>query len=82
MQKHHLKVTSAAFSYVNSRAKSCIIRDNDRKFKTGDTVILHEFNLSQMNFTGNTVSRQIVLANFAEKPRKKSSRVILFLKCN
>ncbi|MFX3616109.1 MAG: DUF3850 domain-containing protein [Sporolactobacillus sp.] len=64
---HELKILPWYFKAVMSGNKKFEIRKNDRNFKEGDTVILHEWSEDE-GFTGKQITRTIgFLTDFEQK---------------
>jgi hypothetical protein len=50
---HELKVWPEYYQAIASKMKQFEVRENDRDFKTGDTLILQEWDPDLEKFTGN-----------------------------
>ena len=57
-KKHKLKILPEFFEAVNDGRKTFELRENDRGYKTGDILILQEFDGE--NYTGREVSREVL----------------------
>lgn len=55
MQTHHLKTWPEYFQQIKTGQKQWELRKNDRDFKTGDTIILEEWDPETETYTGETV---------------------------
>lgn len=76
---HHLKTLSEFFSDVKSGNKTFEVRQNDRNFQVGDTLILDEFNTDKQIVTGAWVPKEITY--ILDDPRYcKEGFVILGIK--
>jgi len=64
---HELKIWPEFFDDVLKRIKNFEIRNNDRGFKTGDTIILKEFDPYLLEYTGRECTRIIVYILFDDK---------------
>jgi hypothetical protein len=60
MTVHHLKTIPVFFSKVIKKQKPCEIRKNDRNFRVGDTLSLHEFDPDTVGYTGQKASALVV----------------------
>ncbi|MEC1440531.1 DUF3850 domain-containing protein [Bacillus sonorensis] len=68
MQRHKLKILPEYFDYVYSGEKSFEIRRNDRGFKVGDLLELHEYIPEKNEFTGRVVVREVTyMTDYAQK---------------
>ncbi|KEF40137.1 protein of unknown function with PDB structure (DUF3850) [Schinkia azotoformans MEV2011] len=56
---HKLKTYPEYFSEVCTGKKSFEIRENDRCFKVGDTLLLQEFLPEEGSYTGRVVERKV-----------------------
>jgi ASC-1-like (ASCH) protein len=66
MSTHKLRIEPVFFEAVQSGRKTFEIRDDDRGFHVGDTVMLCEFN---GQYTGRRLSAAIgYVTNFEQKP--------------
>lgn len=59
VQCHNLKIESVYFEAVRSGDKTFEIRFNDRDYKKGDFVVLHEFNVDASKAQGETIEKRI-----------------------
>lgn len=59
MQTHDLKVWQEYFGLLVSGIKNYELRKNDRNFKSGDYLVLREFDKDANQYTGNFVHRRI-----------------------
>lgn len=57
--KHKLKILPEFFGPVCTGEKSFEIRNNDRDFEVGDTLILQEYWKEGQQYTGRVVERKI-----------------------
>jgi ASC-1-like (ASCH) protein len=57
--KHKLKIQPEYFKAVCTGKKSFEIRNNDRDFKVGDTLLLQEFMPQTQSYTGRVVERKV-----------------------
>ena len=57
---HELKILPEYFWEVFLGHKTFEIRKNDRDFKTGDMIILREWNSDSKSYTGNKLARKII----------------------
>lgn len=53
MVEHHLKTWPKYFAQVTKGVKPFEVRKNDRGFKTGDVLVLEEWDPIPGNYTGN-----------------------------
>ncbi|ARC72539.1 MULTISPECIES: ASCH/PUA domain-containing protein [Bacillus] len=68
MQRHKLKILPEYFDYVCTGEKSFEIRKNDRGFKVGDLLELHEYIPEKDEFTGRVVVREVTyMTDYAQK---------------
>lgn len=63
---HHLKILPEYYISVIGGIKNFEIRKNDRDFKVGDTVILHEFDGEKYSGANITIKIKYVLKNCPE----------------
>lgn len=65
---HKLKILPQYFDAVVDGTKTFEIRKNDRDFKIGDILFLHEWNPANKQYTGQTMTKQICyITNYAQK---------------
>lgn len=57
-KKHKLKILPEFFEAVNDGRKTFELRENDRGYKTGDILILQEFDGE--DYTGREISREVL----------------------
>lgn len=57
--KHELKTWPRYFQAIKDGIKNFEIRENDRDFKVGDTLVLKEYSPTINKFTGRKVTRQV-----------------------
>ncbi len=55
----HLKIEKIYFEAIENNKKTCEIRKNDRDFRVGDIIVLHEYDLESEQQTGKTIELQI-----------------------
>jgi ASC-1-like (ASCH) protein len=68
LTKHKLKIQPEYFKAVCTGKKSFEIRNNDRDFKAGDTLLLQEFIPQTTSYTGRVVERKITyITNYAQQ---------------
>jgi Domain of unknown function (DUF3850) len=58
--KHYLKTWKMYFDQIVNGTKNFEIRKNDRNFKTGDVLVLQEWDKSLKGYTGKEVEKEIV----------------------
>lgn len=56
---HELKTIQPYYELVFMGHKSFEVRKNDRNYKSGDTLILREFNPLTKNYSGRTLARKV-----------------------
>ena len=59
-QLHHLKIWPLYYERVRDGSKTWELRENDRGFKEGDTVLLHEWSVALGKYTGQEPLKFIV----------------------
>lgn len=59
MKVHELKLYKPYFGKVFTGQKTFEVRKDDRDFKEGDILILHEYNNAVNNYTGNFLKARI-----------------------
>lgn len=65
---HNLKILPQYFNAIVSGKKKFEIRNNDRDFHEGDTVILKEWS-ADFGYTGKQVTKQIgFITDYEQKP--------------
>lgn len=66
-KEHHLKILPEYFNPVRLGLKSFEIRNNDRDYRVGDTLLLKEY--ENGNFTGNMVKAIVTyITDYAQQP--------------
>ncbi len=66
--KHKLKIQPQYFEEVCSGKKSFEIRNNDRNFQVGDTLLLQEFIPETQEFTGRIIERKVTyITDYAQQ---------------
>lgn len=56
---HELKIWPEFFELVKSGAKMFEVRENDRDFRVGDTLVLKEYDPWMLRYTGREIDRKI-----------------------
>jgi hypothetical protein len=56
---HNLKTWPEYFKEVRSKAKTFEVRENDRGFKVGDLLVLHEYAPQSKSYTGEAEIRAV-----------------------
>ena len=56
---HHLKTWPQFFQLIQDGSKTAEVRLNDRNFKAGDELVLHEWNPETRAYTGGALLRII-----------------------
>lgn len=65
---HKLKIHPEYFEAVCSGKKSFEIRENDRDFKIGDTLMLQEYDPQDKSYTGRVIERRVTyITDFSQK---------------
>lgn len=65
---HKLKIQPEYFIDVCTGKKSFEIRNNDRNFQIGDTLLLQEFKTETQEFTGRVVERKVTyITDYAQQ---------------
>lgn len=59
MKKHDLKILTEFFDDVSLGNKTFEIRKNDRDFKKGDVLMLHEYNPKTGRYTGSRCDKYV-----------------------
>lgn len=59
MATHQLKTWTAYFRAIEDGLHTFTFRKDDRAFAEGDWLILEEFDVSTMRFTGRTLTREV-----------------------
>lgn len=57
--KHDLKCWPEFFDAIASGIKTFDLRNNDRNFQVGDSLLLHEYDPTQSKYTGRFLERRI-----------------------
>lgn len=66
---HFIKIAPVYFAKVVDKSKRCEIRNNDRKYKVGDLVVLMEYDEEKDIFSGRTVTVEITYITTYEQKR-------------
>lgn len=65
---HFIKIAPVYFEKVVDGSKKCEIRENDRRYKVGDIVVLMEYDKETDSFSGRTVIIEITyITSFKQK---------------
>jgi hypothetical protein len=66
---HFIKIAPVYFAKVVDKSKKCEIRNNDRKYKVGDIVVLMEYDKEKDFFSGRTATVEITYITTYEQKR-------------
>jgi len=81
MDIHNLKTWPDIFKVMKTGEKTFDIRKNDRDFKVGDQVILHEYDPDKKKYTGDHIHAKITWILPTNNPfHNLYDKVILALK--
>jgi hypothetical protein len=58
-QTHELKIWPACFSAVEAGVKPFDVRENDRDFRVGDTLVLREYEPETEQYSGRSITRWV-----------------------
>lgn len=65
---HTLKILPQYFDAVRKGIKTFEIRENDRDFKVGDKLWLHEWYVANKKYTGRAIKKEICyITDYAQK---------------
>lgn len=56
---HYLKTWPEFFAAVKDGTKTFELREDDREFEVGDTLVLQEFRYSSQTYTGEEIVREV-----------------------